>query len=933
MKTLEDRLVISFSYKDVAERGPVFTDPKFPAANATLGDDEDMKELIKKKVTWKRVPEVYSSYKLFKGIDVDDIIQGELGDCYFLSAITGVSENPNRILKLFLTNKENRYGCYAINLYVCGSLKIIVLDDYFPALGKTWPLTHSRDSEIWVMLLEKAWAKAHGDYGIISGGDSRESLSALTGAPTTLLRHNERSKEDLWKLVISSTKKKYIMSTGGAKAVKGLYSGHAYSLLKAVELNTRNMGVVRLVQIRNPWGEYEWNGDWSDTSGLWTPELRVEVGHTIADDGTFFMAIDDFYNLYSYTFVCQCVDSYIHSDVVIQEHEACVVFELLSETKGFFSAHQLTPRMSGNRSCKPLFVELYGYRDRGLEIVKATVKDDKNLNFSNNPAGCNALGTATIEVVLPPGLYVMHAFYLNKDVPETKYICFTSYSSKAVDLIQLRGKTSVKNISRAELMSTIETYMKQRNIVPQEVKVAAGTATNCANGHPLKLLKVQAPFRCDLCRNQRHGDRYSCAECKYDVCTNCRGTQNTSAQKNEDVKGAAKIMTACPKGHELVCKKPSNLISPLSICSACGQVTHFSSPHWICEACSYYLCSKCRTPTAPPSTQPKALTLRCTMNHTLRFEHEVYPENCFDCDKCTRQGVCTAGRWHCGVCNYDLCACCAPPPAGANNPYKGILPSEPVVSSVTTACNKDHILWFSMYKYLSGIYECNKCFSKMQCDEGRWFCIQCEYDICPNCRAPPADVDKYIKFCNNGHAMTQSTGSHGQGDSYYRCSFCRKPKFIGDNRWWCPICNYNVCPECAELDIENLDWPEPVEREDRWCKGGHEFVRTREKYASFTCQKEDREVSGQGSCMCVRCGMVQCAACAPKSGTILEEPQGDPQRMPARVGNENDIIDPTGGLLVVLVEKISTFCMGDRSESSGRNDDAVKVCGQPCNLL
>ena len=71
---------------------------------------------------------------------------------------------------------------------------------------------------------------------------------------------------------------------------------HAYALLQAAEF----AGKHRLVQVRNPWGkskqtdeiyifmyiccnvsnpdpskgQFEWCGDWSDNSALWTPELK-----------------------------------------------------------------------------------------------------------------------------------------------------------------------------------------------------------------------------------------------------------------------------------------------------------------------------------------------------------------------------------------------------------------------------------------------------------------------------------------------------------------------------------------------------------------------------------------------------------------------------------------------------------------------------------
>ena len=67
--------------------------------------------------------------------------------------------------------------------------------------------------------------------------------------------------------------------TAGAYATKdqakdfvdhGLVLGHAYSLIEAVEVTDGNDQIQKLVKLRNPWGKHEWNGDWSDSSPLWT---------------------------------------------------------------------------------------------------------------------------------------------------------------------------------------------------------------------------------------------------------------------------------------------------------------------------------------------------------------------------------------------------------------------------------------------------------------------------------------------------------------------------------------------------------------------------------------------------------------------------------------------------------------------------------------
>jgi len=50
----------------------------------------------------------------------------------------------------------------------------------------------------------------------------------------------------------------------------GLLTGHAYSILR-LEMARNNIGeVVRLIRIRNPWGNHvEFIGDWSDKSPMW----------------------------------------------------------------------------------------------------------------------------------------------------------------------------------------------------------------------------------------------------------------------------------------------------------------------------------------------------------------------------------------------------------------------------------------------------------------------------------------------------------------------------------------------------------------------------------------------------------------------------------------------------------------------------------------
>ena len=87
-------------------------------------------------------------------------------------------------------------------------------------------------------------------------------------------------------------------------AAAGLAPSHAYALLRPLQCPTTG---VRLVHLRNPWGEGGsaggWNGSWSDASREWSGAsraLRDMAGPLDArGTGCFFMSLDDFARFFS----------------------------------------------------------------------------------------------------------------------------------------------------------------------------------------------------------------------------------------------------------------------------------------------------------------------------------------------------------------------------------------------------------------------------------------------------------------------------------------------------------------------------------------------------------------------------------------------------------------------------------------------------------
>ena len=117
-------------------------------------------------------------------IEPSDIKQGLLGDCYFLSVLSVLTERPERIEKLFELSERNDQGIWAVKLYKNGEHREIIMDDYIPCDDGEPCFSAANGNELWVIILEKAWAKLHGSYERIEAGFAHEGMRDLTGAPS-----------------------------------------------------------------------------------------------------------------------------------------------------------------------------------------------------------------------------------------------------------------------------------------------------------------------------------------------------------------------------------------------------------------------------------------------------------------------------------------------------------------------------------------------------------------------------------------------------------------------------------------------------------------------------------------------------------------------------------------------------------------------------
>ena len=373
-----------------------YYDAEFPPEWSSLwgyGDQDGTSDVtLWRRFTWRRCKDIFKGgkFSIFPDtIKPSSIAQGYLGDCYFISTLAAIAENPDRIKRIISTKKKSSQKCYCVQLCVTGIWEDIILDDFIPFYepeGRP-AFTRGVSNDIWVLLLEKAWAKVHRGYLNINSGLARECLRDITGAPTkTYFLDHPR----IWEYIETGMNNGFIMTAGSSRDAGrdilssiGLVGSHAYSLLGCLEVFVEGLGKSRLateeddkrdkryrrlVKLRNPWGRGEWKGDWSDNSHLWSEKLRKKVSLKKKDDGVFFMDFVDFKKYFSDMQIC-----YYHDDYKYSSH----LFEGNHKSDEFYVRIRIpTPGMyyiSLNQTSKRMFPKSAGYEYSPLTLVLAQV--------------------------------------------------------------------------------------------------------------------------------------------------------------------------------------------------------------------------------------------------------------------------------------------------------------------------------------------------------------------------------------------------------------------------------------------------------------------------------------------------------------------------------------------------------------------------------
>jgi hypothetical protein len=206
-----------------------------------------------------------------RAVDTNDIRQGHMGDCYFVGALGAVAkEEPGVIREMIHENRDaaGNVASYTVDLYERSPpfnqlTKVPVTVDAKEFSGGAAGFGDTDGAgqrEIWVKVVEKAYAKLEGGYPKIGhGGTAGAALEALTGLPAKECLPEAYGFDQLRRDLGEKRPVCFSMATpeGDAKATPsqarlGLRGDHCYSVVDCGVLDGRQM-----VRLSNPWGSHQ----------------------------------------------------------------------------------------------------------------------------------------------------------------------------------------------------------------------------------------------------------------------------------------------------------------------------------------------------------------------------------------------------------------------------------------------------------------------------------------------------------------------------------------------------------------------------------------------------------------------------------------------------------------------------------------------------
>ena len=244
---------------------------------------------------WVRPSEIHADTKFVnkEGYHLSVLDFTHFSNPNFVGALGLLARHPPALQKIFLDVENLEKGYAAFQLFKDGEWRAVVVDTLlcYRQRDRKHLFCHSMEmKEVWVELLQKAYAKLHGSYEKIKELSISQILTELTGGSVEIIDFEERKLTGpaLFKLVEDTlhnpaNQKKVILGCfnkveGKNPIMKetvesGMLQNHHYGILLAKAYKGRvppSGQDLQLLKISNFWGICGgWSGNWCNYGEHW----------------------------------------------------------------------------------------------------------------------------------------------------------------------------------------------------------------------------------------------------------------------------------------------------------------------------------------------------------------------------------------------------------------------------------------------------------------------------------------------------------------------------------------------------------------------------------------------------------------------------------------------------------------------------------------
>ena len=431
-----------------------FTDELFlPNDNSLISNNKnsyinqiELNEIKKyiniEEIEWKRASEIFIKPTIFSSnnLHINNMKKSKIVTKYFQTTISSLINFPGLIEQIFLTKEYNEEtSLIKMILFIDGEFQIIFLDDYFPVIKNTnIPyFTLNDNNDLWILLLEKAYAKINGCYGNIIFGWPDNLFKTLTGFSTEFLIHSNCSIENLWNVVFNVYQNKGLIVTFSKSnddvELKGYSKNCGFVILYCLEIDNKKLCAIKNCFIED---DYIFKGEFSIENDFWTNENKNKIDNmnsiNLNDKSLIWITIEDLHKYFLRTDICHLIFNGKVKNYEIKENlNLPKIYNLYIPKKCLISISILGDNILFHREnlniSQPTSLIIAEY-DPSLLLIKEIYG-----NYNSN-------GESMKTINLNPGYYLIWAyrtidyslFENNHSNYKIRFICNVNYSIKEI---------------------------------------------------------------------------------------------------------------------------------------------------------------------------------------------------------------------------------------------------------------------------------------------------------------------------------------------------------------------------------------------------------------------------------------------------------------------------------------------------------------------